>query len=255
MLRLCPNCLYIGKPNNFKEGSIFGIIVSLVTVLSLLLLGFWYPVLIIGVYLFLALSLILLFGCLDNSFNCPQCNKNTLIPVNSDKAHEIIASNNLSVDDIPTSSWLDLLLNYDCLKHQNRKICMNCSNIGIGSLEILCEIRMGLLVFITGVISIPLALLHPLALIGASIFIIIGISFMFFCFLDTRLCPKCHHESMISLASTKAKMFAADKNLDFDEPLVVNLPFLKNDNSFFLLFAIWAFVVFFMYKLYCYFNT
>lgn len=256
MQKLCTNCHYIGKPKKEGDHCIHGVIISTILGLVFLALGFWHPLFIIGTYLGISGFITSLLYCYHTCNVCPNCNEKTLIPIQSQKAHNVILINNLSVTNIPDSRW-DILDEYDCLKNQPRKICSVCYNTDVGGLQDLCAMKSGLVLIIAGILSIPLALFHPYFLIINFVYLFLGITFTIFCFMEHDRCPKCRKRPLISIDTTEAKKIIQEQNLtniDYDIPPPKLYMFHANFGIIWI-FTFWIILAFLMYKLYGFFSN
>ncbi len=256
MQKLCTNCHYIGKPKKEGNHCIFGMIISIILGLVFLGLGFWHSLFIFGAYGAILLFLASLLVCFYTYNECPNCDEKTLIPIDSQKAQNIILINNLVVTDIPDSKW-DILSRYDCLKIQPRKICSVCYNTDVGGLQDYCAMKFGLLLIIAGILSIPLALFHPLYLIINFIFLFFGITFTIFCFMEPDRCPKCRKVALVSVDSPEAKKIIQEQNLtiiNYDIP-TPNLYTFHENFGIIWIFTSWIILAFIMYKLYGLFSN
>lgn len=255
MEKICIHCHYVGKSKKYGEPSYFGIVCTALLGLIFLLLGFWHPLFILGTYLSISLCLILLRDCFDSGNICPNCNEQALISLRSKNAREIIKKNNLAVQS-NTISLLDALNTYDCLKDEKRVICTRCHSTGAGTIESLCHLRMGSIVLLLGLISIPLAYLTPFSLVGSFIYLIFGITMVLCCFIEDRVCRKCKAETMIPLSTSKAKLIIAEQHLDIDEDYIISIPpMFHYKYGLYVLFVSWILIGFFIYKLFEFFSN
>ena len=255
MQKVCPNCHYVGKPKKQSDPSYFGIVCTALLGLIFLILGLWHSLFIIGTFLSISLCLILLSDCFNSCNMCPNCNERALIPLRSKYAQKIVEKNKLTIEFIAASP-LDLLNIYDCLKYEERVICTRCHNTGAGIIESLCHIRIGIVVLLLGLISIPLAYLNPLSLVGSFIYLIFGITMVLSCFIESRVCGMCKTETMIPINTPKAKLIIAEQHLDIDgEHAISDPPMFHYRYGLYLLFISWIVIGFFLYKLYGLFSN
>jgi len=255
MQKICRNCHFIGEPKRQSDISYFGIACTALLGLIFLILGFWHPLFIIGTYLSIFSCLLLLSDCF-NSYNiCPNCKEKTLIPANPDKARILFNEYSPSIEHIP-QSLLDKLEVYEYIKDEKRVLCTRCTNTGAGIIEGLCHPSIGIIVLLLGLISIPLAYLNPLSLVGSFIYLIFGITMVLSCFIESRVCGTCKTETMIPLNTPKAKLLIAEQHLDIDEDdAILDPPMFHYRYGLYILFLSWILLGFFIYLLYDYFST
>jgi hypothetical protein len=226
-------------------------IISIILGLAFLGLGFWHSLFIFGTYGAILLSLASLLVCFYTYNECPNCGEKTLIPIDSQKAQNIMLINNLVVADIHNSKW-DFLYRYDCLKIQPRKICSVCYNTDVGGLQDYCAMKFGLLLIIAGTLSIPLALFHPLYLIINFFFLFFGITFTIFCFMEPDRCPKCRKVALIPVDSKESIQIIHEQkitNINYDVPMPKLYTFHENFGIIWIITS-WIILAFLMYKLY-----
>lgn len=256
MQKICTNCHYIGKPKKEGDHCVLGISIFTMCGILFIALGFWHPIFIIGAYLSIIPIISSFQLCFYTCNECPNCIQKTLIPIDSQQAQNIILINNFTVTDIPDSKW-DILYAYDCLHIRPRKICSFCYNTKVGGLQDSGSLKLGLSLIIAGILSIPLALFHPLYLVINYIYIFIGIAFTMFCFMEHDRCPKCRKRPLISIDTPEAKKIIQEQNLtniDFNFPTRKLYMFHANFGIIWI-FTSWIILAFLMYKLYSYFST
>lgn len=254
MQKLCTNCHYIGKPKRRREPTYFGIIFTASLGSIFLILAFWHPAFLIGTFLSISYSLLFLSEFFNYSQLCPKCDK-TLVPLNSKNAQKVISNNKLDVVRAPDSISNTLTL-HDCTKYGKRVICSNCYTTGAGIIEGLCHLRMGIIVLSLGFISILLAFLTPLSLIGSFIYIVFGLTMVLCCFVEDRVCPKCKTQTMIPLNTPKAKSILTENKIDTDNEAIIPTPPVFNYMyGLYIIFASWILIGYFIYRLYGFFNV
>lgn len=252
MQKLCTNCHYIGKSKKEDGICLFGGAVTSILGLAFLGLGFWHPFFILGTYICITIFFIAISSCFFyDCQKCPNCKEKKLISVNSPKAQNIINMNNLTVENLPASKW-EILSNYDCLKHQTRQICKTCYNIDDKSMQELCGLQPGLVLIISGIISIPLALFSHYYLIINFISLFIGILLTLTCFMKPDRCPKCKYRSLVPIDSPEAEKIIREQNLAHMIEDVPGHNLYTFHENFGLLWIItsWAILAFLMYKLF-----
>lgn len=255
MDNICTNCHYIGKPKRRREPSYFGIIFTASLGVIFLILAFWHPAFLIGTFLSISYSLLFFSEFFNYSDLCPRCDNKTLAPVNSQNGQKVINDNKLAAASAH-NSILNTIALYDCTKYGKRVICSNCHTIGAGIIEGLCHVRMGIIVLLLGLISIPLAFLTPFSLIGTFIYIIFGVTMVLCCFVEDRVCPKCKTQTMIPINMTKAKSIISENKIDIDNEAIIPTPPIFNYMyGLYIVFASWILIGYFIYRLYGFFNV
>jgi hypothetical protein len=95
--KLCMECFYLGFDSRQQVRNIpFGLMLFF---LGIILIPFGYanPLTLLGSIFFIYLGIVSISMCFIDSNKCPQCNKNTLVHLESDAAKIIIEHKNLNV--------------------------------------------------------------------------------------------------------------------------------------------------------------
>lgn len=248
---LCTECHNIGKCKKQQEYSIRLLLTFLLLICISLFIGLIFPLVFICTFLLLAATIMIISENLKVGDKCPNCDKNSMVPINTKWAQNIIDDKKLSTQH-STQYTPNLIERVHNSKYLKQKICKACLYIGIGKNQEKCNLYQSLLFILGGIITLPLILIQPLTYIGSLILIYAGLDSFSDCFVESKKCPKCKNESMVPLNSYESESILNEKNTNFSiksadpKPTHLNTPnklLIISIKYLFLLFIVYRIIV------------
>lgn len=238
MQKLCTYCQYVGNGENNRLGW-FALCFWLFFLIVSVIASLFYPLVLIVVYFLVLLVLYIINKNLSDFGPCPNCKKYYLIDLNSDEAQSIIEElNNDASKTSPINSGIIYKLNR--YSYEVPKLCTECFFIGPGKdSKYMRGLIRGLLVIIAAILSIPLAYIHPLALLGSYILLVLGILMVSVTFVDDKTCLNCGKKSLVRLDTNVANVIIEQQKLVRPVTLKPSLPVIND----FLNSVFWGFVI------------
>lgn len=112
MSKLCTNCHYIGPEKAEISGSIVYEFILWMLAGVFFVIGFGFFFMWLFAFVFFLLAVRYSINRYKKIKSCPECGQNSMIPVHTPKAQEIIAASNLTIPEAKASSgyWLVYLI-------------------------------------------------------------------------------------------------------------------------------------------------